>query len=846
MTGQAARRGATARIFALGCLLASVFAVGASAQGVRYDNIVLGPRGTPVAAAQIAVCTAAATRTTTPCSPLAQIYSDQALTQPVANPFSADSLGNYGFWAQPGHYVVQIYGNGVTTRSMDVFLACDPSNCSMTSATFSTITAGTLNLTGALTVNGRSVATEPLPNDAVQFVSPNGNDSNNGLSWGSAVADIYTAWNNLYSLTPSGGTIYVAPNSSCGSAVAGMGIWSMNAGDPNWNGGNVPPGWVKDMPVRIIGVGTPSYIGNSPVASVPVNCGSSTSPNLPSVWISGNNGPKQFDNLIFNGAYQAMRLGIDSNGVRDTNTGAVSLTFNNDQFSRSSNAAGGPTIDIGSNVFNIYFNNDLVQAGYGTPGTDQYEAMVINGGGGSCHQPGLIHIRNMHINNGDIKYYTNECENGGSLYINGLLTEDQNDGHGAVWLTAESGSGFYDIQNVAVADAVAGTQMIEVDPQTAGTVQNPDSLITNFEVPGVPGTFVGGGDSLYYSTMAQEPSAWSQYGFLFGKVWGQSDAGRRLFGPTESPWPNLAAFLPSAWQNATETDVPDPTGTNFAGQATGQPYFADLTQTFNAGDFIVVGAWYRVPVKTGTIGANAPVSLGFLGSGGCRMQPVDQSSAASPGFPVGQEGSAGDGQWVWASGAFVISSGGSCNLVFQANMYNTATGVIFYAPVMYVIPQSSVSSYSDVADVTENLAPYAYGLPAGADATLPGHPIAFGGTGDDYLATLDHTALTANQTYTLPAAGGAVGVVLGQATVAGPTAAIAGGACATTVTAALAGVTGSTAILASPAADPAAANYKSLVVHWFPTAGNVNLEVCNPSSSSITPGALSFNVRAIE
>jgi hypothetical protein len=37
-----------------------------------------------------------------------------------------------------------------------------------------------------------------------------------------------------------------------------------------------------------------------------------------------------------------------------------------------------------------------------------------------------------------------------------------------------------------------------------------------------------------------------------------------------------------------------------------------------------------------------------------------------------------------------------------------------------------------------------------------------------------------------------------------------------------------------------------LTVYWFPTAGNINLEVCNPSAASVTPTALSFNVRVVE
>jgi len=852
--GRAARPGLMGLAFALACLLA----VGARAQGVRYDNIVLGPRGTPVAAAQIAVCTAAAVRTTAPCSPLAQIYSDQALSQPLANPFQADSLGNYGFWAQPGHYVVQLYGTGLTTRAMDVFLACDPSNCSMTSATFSSITAGTLNLTGSLTVNGRSVATEPAPNDAVQYVSPSGNDSSDGLSWGTAKQTIYAAWNTLYAInggSPSyvngnGGTIYVAANASCGGPVAGQGLWIMGSSDPNWNGGSVPTGWVKDMPVRIVGVGTNSWISNAPGPSVLVNCGSGASANLPSLWISGTGAPKQFDNLDFQGAsggaYQSMRIGIDSNGVYNTNSGAVGLTFNNDQFDPSSNAGGGPTVDIGSNVFNIWFNNDMIQADTAAPGgTDQHQAMVINGGGGNCTQPGLIFIRNMHLNAGNLKYHTESCQNGGSIYINGLVTENQNDGHGAVELTEESPYGIYSIQNVIVADANPSSPSVEVDQASPGTLQNTDALPSGGN-PSAPG-YINGGESGYYGPNdAEEPSATSNYGFRYGKVWGQSDAARRLFGLTESPWPNIAHFLPSSWTNATETAVVDPTGSTFAGQSTGSPYFYDATGSYAAGDFIIAGGWYRVPSKTGISGLN-PFGIAFWGGGGCQMQPLDKSSAPNNGESFGLESYAGDGQWTWASAAFVVTTGGaSCELRFQANMHNATTGLIYYAPVLDHIPATAVASYSEAADLAMTLAPYPSTLSGLADSTLPGHPIAFGGSGDSYLATIDHSALTSNQTYTLPASGGTVGVAVGQATVSGPTATISAGACAATVTTAVAGVTTGMTILATPSADPAAAGYKSLTVYWFPTAGNVNLEVCNPSSSSVTPGALGFNVRAIE
>lgn len=111
----------------------------------------------------------------------ATIYSDEALQTPIANPFQSDSLGNYGFWALPGHYVIQIFGGPYITRSFDVFLSCDPN---------STVGCG-----------GVGSAT-----DAVLFVSASGSDSNSGRSRGDAKATIQAA---LDALPNGSGTVRI-------------------------------------------------------------------------------------------------------------------------------------------------------------------------------------------------------------------------------------------------------------------------------------------------------------------------------------------------------------------------------------------------------------------------------------------------------------------------------------------------------------------------------------------------------------------------------------------------------------------------------------------------------------
>lgn len=97
------------KLLAAALFLSSCFAFG---QGVRYENIVLGPVGIPNPT--VRVCTEPATGT--PCSPIASIFSDSGLTNPLANPFTGDANGNFAFYANPSAtYHVQISAPGVTT-----------------------------------------------------------------------------------------------------------------------------------------------------------------------------------------------------------------------------------------------------------------------------------------------------------------------------------------------------------------------------------------------------------------------------------------------------------------------------------------------------------------------------------------------------------------------------------------------------------------------------------------------------------------------------------------------------------------------------------------------------------
>jgi hypothetical protein len=83
------------------------------------------------------------------------------------------------------------------------------------------------------------------------------------------------------------------------------------------------------------------------------------------------------------------------------------------------------------------------------------------------------------------------------------------------------------------------------------------------------------------------------------------------------------------------------------------------------------------------------------------------------------------------------------------------------------------------------------------------------------------------------------------------TSSISSGACATAVAVAAAGVTTTDAISWTPNADITAvtgyapSSTGGLAIYPYATSGNVNFKVCNPTASSIAPGAVTLNFRVV-
>jgi hypothetical protein len=80
---------------------------------------------------------------------------------------------------------------------------------------------------------------------------------------------------------------------------------------------------------------------------------------------------------------------------------------------------------------------------------------------------------------------------------------------------------------------------------------------------------------------------------------------------------------------------------------------------------------------------------------------------------------------------------------------------------------------------------------------------------------------------------------------------IASGACAPVVTATATGVATTDVVTANFNGDPTAVtgyiplSTGALTIFYYPSSGKVNFKVCNFTSSSITPGAITLNWRLV-
>ena len=711
------RSARAAMVLVLMCA-AGPWAATVRAQGSRKDDVVFNSRGQPLAGAQIRVCTSNAT-TTSPCTPLASIFSDAAMTQAAANPLTTDGMGNYSFYAAPARYVIEISGPGITTRQMrDVILPADPAAPFVSG---SAITAFSLTLTGGLTVAGSAAVTGSLTAgvsgnvgiksaaaDGVLYVSPNGNDANDGLSPGTAMRTVYHTLcslpnGNCSTLQAGNGTLHVADSVAVGGPVTGQGIYLMGSQDPSYS--SPPSGWLKYAgPLTIDCVGTKAIFQNTKFGSCGVNGGDSTHP---FIWLSGMGGFNA--SLIFDGIgpsgypVNAVRMGINSSGNRQDETGGVvGVTFNHFACHIDSGTGGtnGPGFDVGSNVYEITISHSLLcgnQDYTGGTTADQAHAIVLNPGTGFGGY--LFNLDDVIFNNGGVKFTPGTSSS--FFTARHIVTEGQIEA--AFRFTGNPSQMKALIEDVTVADCTGTCPAVQVD-QSPGIAPQGDGVVA-VNVFGQGQNVVGAATVIgQYANNLQAitslPNLQGQQGVIDGKLAGTTDAARRLFTPVSVRFANQANQAGTVRGHCSETvttGIAAPDGTSGAtqmscGSGQGQMAFFDQNMTPSVGDWFILGAWLRCT----TNGCGQPGGQGLDINGAAQGTNYHSFSDQVPGNQ--------EWQWHWQALKITSSGSGASEMIFWLLPDSTHT-VQFYAPIFFRIAAGTISD-NEAMEIAANLAPF--------------------------------------------------------------------------------------------------------------------------------------------
>lgn len=574
-----------------------------------------------------------------------------------------------------------------------------------------------------------NVAIKPASTDGIQYVTLEGDDANDGLSWGTAKLHIMAAYD---ALAADGGTIRIASgttgNGPRPTATATEGIWLLGASDPNF--ASPPTGWrqIKTGAVTFEGYtatddgGVSIVEGMTSIGTPSSNSGTGN----PAIWLSGVSGVT-FKNLNLQYPARAIRIGINSNGVKDGAIANANVVFQNIRCSLDQVAASGPTVEIGPNVLWLLFRNMIVSAnGAATVDTDNRCAFVSDSNGQAGN---LIYFQDIFMaGGGGIRWYADANSSEGfrarNLFMEGLGTDTQ-----PLVDVIGSNQAFIsdiDLNGGGIADGI-GIPAINVDSRMrpSQVVVRGASATESIGLNG-PLTVFGSFPSTDTNTNVQvngipvanvSPASKNQHGTFFGIVTDQVDNERRSFGPSIVRYTNnlgANSQLPATWTDGrgTTTITPGITaldGTANAGRLTSvlddsgisSVYFFDRSITFTAGDYVYFGYWTRpasgagFKVQAGITSSaaivqfqsNQPFLRAISSSSVDRMAPPGISQNTGMGVPVSYYQTDGGWQWIW--GLFKVTKTGTGASTQFAACFDVAHPVDAFAPVFVQVPAST-------------------------------------------------------------------------------------------------------------------------------------------------------------
>ena len=625
-----------------------------------------------------------------------------------------------------------------------------------------------------------NIAVKNFSTDGVCYASTNGNDSNDGLSWGTAKLTIRGCAVSLPggSTSPDTtgkGTIYFTDQTSA-HPTSGCGLWLMGSTDPNY--ASPPTCWIKNpgsaTGLTLIGVAQGSYGTGPTLSKARLLGGNAADINHPCLWISGIDTQMVFQNLQCNFQGRPIVIGEDSNHSRAGVTGGSSgITFINVGSSPNTLSGQGPAWDIVGGSFWLNFSYCYGQGtdAVNTPTNNNAAAFLFDGTGNDGI--GEIYLDHISVAGGGIKVNPGTVNPSVQMFEADHIEGESLHAPALVWFTGQMGA-------VGVHDAVANDSIGTLCNGGVCAVENDGTLPDNVSIGGAllgsslpptkgPMIEVGG-----LFDLVGQPGVTASFlrqglrGVIGSHLIGTSDVSRRQLGPTSVRFVNSAlspaSYIVIAGTTLTQ-NVADPSGGTSATRltATGPGegvYIASQSGvTANVGDWFVFGAWVHSFTANGYATSGNPISIGL--SSCTNTQTTYNFGGNTPSPPYG-----GDGQWDWIVAAVQIAtvSGGACqpNITVSADATHTLD---LYSPVYFHVPVASAPSANEMLEIANNLQSYDSSCAVGTQCTATG-TFNFGGSGGLKASSMTDSGLT-NGNCVQAGTGGLLGTVSGPCSTGG-------------------------------------------------------------------------------
>lgn len=562
----------------------------------------------------------------------------------------------------------------------------------------------------------------------VRYAHPDGDNANDGLTWGTAKQHILAAYD---ALPATGGDLNIGDACKVGGEVSQQGIWLVGPNDVNY--ASPPTGWRQQKNVRFIG--QPAGIGLVQFAKPSATfLGGTTTfaydgTTKPAIWLAGTSASLVFENLNAGYVSVGLRAGVGSDGDRSVNTSMVQcLNLNFASYNVGGfKSSPGNMVDIGYLFWGWFEKCAFLSYAPASRDSDERAAVLIKPDP-AAEGSGLLYFRDIISAAGGVKFYNGST----SWHLdveNWLHESDFASGEpSTVNLVDVNGFGFAKLVDVARADFDSGIS----DPYTIKISKN--ARANAILVAGGDGTVSGPHTFLHGYNARTDLALQRAVGFSNGtgavgaRLVAQHDAAVRQFGPVATRFPNLAAQDVSTWSgkigSATVTTgqtAPDGT-TNAAKLSAGSLDYRQIyrvSRTLAVGDWVIGGVWVKPSVAGGVGGAPGAIEIGV------QAAPSAAEFVQSTVNYFGGEPDGVAGKWDWKVfadkiGTLHFSPG---ELIFSLKC-SGGHDMTYYAPILLHIPAGTMTD-DEVMEMVYHLSPWAEGGVAGEQTMLLGQKLVF-------------------------------------------------------------------------------------------------------------------------